>query len=128
MLDLLGGVCVQCGTVVDLEIDHKDPNTKEFSLSNTGKLDGPWAVLLEELTKCQLLCNPHHVEKTRIENQSRTPWNKNLDEHLHGTARTYSELNCRCEACRAAKRFYRAKLLNYTESISCDEIGIMPNC
>jgi hypothetical protein len=59
-IESLGGKCVQCGTTEDLEIDHIDPATKVshriFSWS--------WARIEIELKKCQLLCMPHHLDKT----------------------------------------------------------------
>lgn len=61
--ELLGGVCVVCGSAEGLDFDHVDAGTKSFDIS-TG-LDKPWPVILAELAKCQLLCRPHHVEKSR---------------------------------------------------------------
>lgn len=70
MRELLGGECVMCGSVERLEIDHIDPSTKSFSLAKGwGK---PWAVILEELAKCQLLCYECHKHvKTPPENSIR---------------------------------------------------------
>ena len=65
MIELLGGCCAWCGSTEDLEFDHKDPATKLFAISNG--LDKPRAVLLAEVAKCQLLCGPHHREKTLAE-------------------------------------------------------------
>lgn len=60
--DLLGGVCVVCGTTERLEFDHIDPSTKLFDIAKG------WAraekIVLEELEKCQLLCKQHHDEKS----------------------------------------------------------------
>jgi 5-methylcytosine-specific restriction endonuclease McrA len=59
---LLGGSCIVCGETEDLQLDHRDPDSKSF---NVGKL---WSLsqetFLEELTKCQLLCDPCHKAKT----------------------------------------------------------------
>lgn len=64
-LDYLGGACAVCGTQETLEIDHIDPEQKSFYISQL------WSVSQErftqELSKCQLLCNKHHVEKSRPE-------------------------------------------------------------
>lgn len=58
----LGGKCAWCGSAEDLHFDHKDPKTKLFDIASG--LDRPRAQLLAEVAKCQLLCGPHHREKT----------------------------------------------------------------
>ena len=60
----LGGACVTCGTKESLEFDHIDPITKEFTLA---KGLATWAEsrIQKELSKCQLLCKPCHIDKTR---------------------------------------------------------------
>ena len=56
------GPCQKCGTWENLEIDHKDPTTKEF---NPSKI---WTrrkeVREKELSKCQALCRECHRVKT----------------------------------------------------------------
>ena len=61
----LGGKCAFCGetNVKILEIDHKDPTTKKFEVKT--RLCCKRVNLIEEVDKCQLLCKPCHVEKTR---------------------------------------------------------------
>lgn len=63
-IEILGGVCVVCGSTKDLQLDHLNPSTKKFNL---GKL---WSTnlenFLEELTKCQLLCFTCHQAKTIV--------------------------------------------------------------
>lgn len=58
----LGGKCVDCGSKEDLQIDHRDHKEKSFSLSKF------WSVSQvrfdAEIEKCQLLCQPCHLEKT----------------------------------------------------------------
>lgn len=56
--DLAGGKCVICGCEGTLEFHHKDPLTKEFIISARSR----WslAVILPELKKCELRCNPCH--------------------------------------------------------------------
>jgi hypothetical protein len=58
----LGGECAWCGSAEDLHFDHKDPKTKLFDIASG--LDRPRTQLLAEVAKCQLLCGPHHREKT----------------------------------------------------------------
>ena len=62
--DLLGGKCVVCGTCDNLEFDHIDPATKSFNIS---RFFGTWNEMVAELSKCQLLCHTHHLEKTSSE-------------------------------------------------------------
>ena len=62
MVARLGGHCAWCPSTDDLQFDHKDPATKLFAIASG--LDRPRGVLLAEVDKCQLLCGPHHVEKT----------------------------------------------------------------
>ncbi len=62
---LLGGKCAQCGAAEQLQFDHKDRSTKRFAI---GKLfTKSQDVVREELKKCQLLCFPCHIEKSRPE-------------------------------------------------------------
>lgn len=88
-IEILGGTCVECGTAEDLELDHIEPATKTLDLARM------WSVArdryLAELSKCQLLCSPHHREKSRRE--------RGVD---HGQGLT-GKRNCRCELCRPLK-------------------------
>jgi 5-methylcytosine-specific restriction endonuclease McrA len=63
-IEILGGACVICGSTDNLQFDHLNPGTKEFSL---GKL---WSTnqenFLLELSKCQLLCFTCHIAKTIV--------------------------------------------------------------
>ena len=57
----LGGKCVKCGSESNLEFDHIDPSTKDFSIMRLWHCKNVYA----ELDKCQLLCNKCHKEKHR---------------------------------------------------------------
>lgn len=59
----LGGVCIKCGSTQDLQFDHIKPSTKTFSISRLVANSNDNAVL-EELSKCQLLCALCHSDKT----------------------------------------------------------------
>lgn len=62
---LLGGKCAECEKTENLQFDHKDRKTKKFAI---GKLfSKSQAVVVEEIKKCQLLCFPCHIEKSRPE-------------------------------------------------------------
>jgi 5-methylcytosine-specific restriction endonuclease McrA len=73
----LGGKCAKCGSTEDLEFDHVDPASKKYEVSTMFSKYSA-AKIAEELEKCQLLCKPHHQEKTKSENRRRKPWNKGL--------------------------------------------------
>lgn len=60
-LDLIGRVCVECGTEEDIQFDHIDPATKVASIS---QLQSKQAIELEA-PKCQSLCHECHVAKTK---------------------------------------------------------------
>jgi len=61
----LGGRCVCCGSIDNLEIDHINPDTKSFGLNNLWSV--AWARYVGELDKCQLLCRSCHLEKSKGE-------------------------------------------------------------
>jgi 5-methylcytosine-specific restriction endonuclease McrA len=90
----LGGKCVRCGATEQLEVDHVDPAQKSFNISNL------WAVTEDrfyaELRKCQLLCRPHHLEKTAAENSV---------DHGGGAS---GKKNCPCVLCKQKKAEYMA--------------------
>ena len=90
---LLGGKCVRCARTQDLEFDHKDPDSKEFDIFSL------WSCaedrFLDELSKCQLLCEKCHSTKSTLE-RGQTP-----ARGTHGTLSAYRY--CHCVLCRAAK-------------------------
>ena len=69
LIEQLGGKCVHCGALDRLEFDHIEPATKSFNISSG--YHKKWAVLQEELSKCQLLCNSCHIAKTKIDLKKR---------------------------------------------------------
>ena len=87
LLDYLGGVCVECGSSENLHIDHIDPSTKSFDIFRNMSISN--SAVLQELSKCQLLCRKHHEEKTARENRGWT----------HGTSTGWQRYKCRCELC-----------------------------
>lgn len=62
---VLGGECIACGSTEDLEADHIDRNTKSFVVSQGW--ERPAEIFWLEVAKCQLLCEPHHKEKSIAE-------------------------------------------------------------
>ena len=64
LIQMLGGVCVDCGFSghqAAMDFDHKDPVAKRFLVS--GNLNRKWEVLVEEANKCELRCaNCHRIK------------------------------------------------------------------
>ena len=106
MVESLGGQCVRCGATENLHFDHIDPASKSFDISQIQS--HPWVHVVEELSKCQLLCQSHHQEKTLAERGQRSA------RGTHGTVAAYRYCGPpKCEECRKAKRdtpSYRARL------------------
>jgi 5-methylcytosine-specific restriction endonuclease McrA len=92
-LEALGGKCVRCGTIENLEMDHIVAAEKSFSISKL------WSVskerFEEELTKCQLLCSKCHLEKSFASGDI-------PPKATHGSHAMYRHYGCRCDPCRAA--------------------------
>jgi hypothetical protein len=97
LIEMLGGRCVRCGAVEDLEFDHIDPATKRFAVG--ASLSRAWPELVEEALKCQLLCRPCHIDKGA----------EDRPEPVHGYYR-YWYYGCRRAECRAANAAKSARL------------------
>ncbi len=101
-LEYLGGECVKCGALENLEFDHVNPLEKSFPVS------GLWPEkdiprVLAELDKCQLLCKVHHIEKTNLEHAN------GVIKHppfTHGTLYGWMKKKCTCQECLKAKRIW----------------------
>ena len=89
---IANGPCVECGSWENLQIDHKDPNTK------VSHRIWSWAKERREaeLAKCQAMCEKCHNKKSAEE--KRKPVS-------HGTHCAYAS-GCRCPACRQAQKEY----------------------
>jgi len=118
MLEYLGNKCAKCGSVSDLEIDHIDPTTKNFSLSKA--FSYKWDTIQAELDLCQLLCYNCHYNKTSLEKLSyqtigfrcfEIPTDVNR-QTVHGTSSGYMHRKCRCPECKAwQKQYFRKRYL-----------------
>jgi 5-methylcytosine-specific restriction endonuclease McrA len=64
-IEYLGGKCVKCGTIHNLQFDHIKREGKKYEI--TRKITNKFDTLKEELDKCQLLCAPCHLDKTASE-------------------------------------------------------------
>lgn len=94
-IEKLGGHCVECFSVDDLQIDHINPKDKSFSVSRLWSVSK--ARFEKELAKCQLLCKPCHIEKTR---------NEQSVEHGGGLT---GKRNCHCDLCGPLKQAYQKR-------------------
>ncbi len=89
LIAMLGGCCARCGSTDDLEFDHIDPSTKRFNVC--ADLTRAWDELVEEASRCQLLCKEDHIAKSA----------EDRPEPAHSRYR-YLYWGCRCAICRAA--------------------------
>lgn len=92
LIKMLGGKCVRCFRTDGLQFDHLDPSSKSFTLS--GNEHFSWDRIVEEASKCQLLCVDCHIKKTAEE--------RGFELHAHGTPATYRHRKCRCVECKEA--------------------------
>lgn len=92
---LLGGKCVICSSIKDLQFDHIDPLTKSFSIGCL--LSHSKKNIDKEISKCQLLCRPCHTEKTLMDNGRKRSEHGSYNKYSHG---------CRCDMCRSANTKY----------------------
>lgn len=95
---LLGGKCAVCGVKENLQIDHIYWQNKGFDV---GQLWGKKSLpkVLEELDKCQLLCEDHHKLKTK-QDQAEMSYYKPIN---HGKMYAWMKLKCLCEVCTEAR-------------------------
>ena len=115
LIDLLGGFCSWCEITEDLHIDHIDKEDKSFTLSGPN-LDKKWSVLVKELAKCQILCYTCHKLKTYA-NGEHIQGVRTESPQVHGTCRSYTKFNCRCNDCKYAKKLNRYGLTRWSEVV-----------
>lgn len=99
LIEIAGGKCIRCGGVTDLQFDHRNRETKLFVLSGCD-LDKSWEKILEELAKCDLLCDTCHRAKTVANGETGGGWNRK--PIAHGTLATAWK-GCTCDACRTVR-------------------------
>ena len=104
-IEELGGVCVQCNSVDELEFDHIDPETKSFNVAKK-MANGAIAVLREEIAKCQLLCKKCHKKKSVAQ-----------EEVGHGEGLT-GKKNCRCELCAPLKNEHSKRTMQNRRALA----------
>lgn len=65
LIQLLGGKCQQCGynrSAAALAFHHRDPKTKKFQVDIRKCSNSSWDALIQEASKCVLLCLNCHAE------------------------------------------------------------------
>jgi hypothetical protein len=65
LINKLGGCCSSCGynkNLTVLSFHHKNPNEKKFTLDSRNMYNKSIPELLEEASKCELLCANCHME------------------------------------------------------------------
>lgn len=87
---------MKCGSEEKLEFDHIDPFSKDWVTASSQMIGWCQERLDAELAKCQILCRPCHVEKTRVDMRTI------IKPLVHGTASGYRYRGCRCDLCRVA--------------------------
>ena len=90
----LGGKCIKCDSIKNLELDHKDRSTKTCEPARMMRLSRERFEV--ELRLLQILCRLHHSEKTTLE------LGRKIARGTHGTLSSYRY--CHCEKCKEAKR------------------------
>jgi len=108
-IEHLGGVCVRCGSVDDLETDHIENRPGKKRICDL--LSGSWERLEEELAHCQLLCRKCHQKKTTRE-QGKVVFG---ERHGH---RTVYRIGCRCDDCKKAQADYCREYNRHKRALS----------
>lgn len=100
----LGGRCVECGSMENIQFDHKKRRgVNDFKIGE--KIAGvAEAKLRDELAKCQLLCWECHNKKTQQE------LGRKIAKGTHGTLSSHRYCGPpKCEECKQAMRVYKRK-------------------
>jgi len=103
-INMLGGKCIECAGIDNLEFDHINPSTKVASIGDL--LKHSEKRLLDELSKCQLLCKACHLNKSKKEGVF-TLEPKNKGKWKHGTTTSYMYKKCRCQECKSFYSVYK---------------------
>ncbi len=96
---LLGGVCVDCGSVEDLQFDHIIAKDKTIDISKVWSCSSKR--FNEEVSKCVLRCDSCHKIKSR-----KFDWK--IVDHGGGMS---GKNRCQCAPCRKQKTEYMRKYM-----------------
>lgn len=121
LIELAGGECIRCGSMDQLEFDHRDRRTRLFSLSGC-YLDKSWKLILDELVKCDLLCSSCHKKKSREAGDNpggvKGRGRGSGKVPIHGTAHMYIQYACRCTNCQYARSQHRVGNINFNDRVN----------
>lgn len=92
----LGGKCFNCGSIENLELDHKESKKKSLSIGRSWNVN--YVKFWLEIKKCQLLCKNCHIIKTRTDQGQLNA------KETHGTLSSYRY--CKCALCKKANSEY----------------------
>lgn len=70
-IEFLGGKCIDCGHLENLEFDHKNPSDKEYNISQIFSSHSIEKVQ-REVEKCVLRCIPCHGHMTTLQRLQNT--------------------------------------------------------
>ena len=73
LVESLGGKCEKCGydkCIAALDFHHKDPTEKDFNISKVYPSKNMMPKLLEEVSKCMLLCANCHREEHNLDREA----------------------------------------------------------
>lgn len=62
-----GVMCLDCGSTDVLGFHHRDKTTKKYSVANM--LRKPWCDIMDEIFKCDVLCQSCHLKRHRAEDR-----------------------------------------------------------
>lgn len=76
LVEMFGGCCELCKynkCLASLSFHHKNPSEKKFGLDVRCLSNRKWEIILEEVSKCRLLCLNCHTELHFLENNPVVP-------------------------------------------------------
>ena len=118
----LGGSCADCGATDDLQVDHRDWRDKTLDIARLWSVARPR--FKAELEKCQLLCGPCHIAKSKrdvreiLADRGLRGFNSLPETAFrHGTPRMAIYRRCKCLPCREARRLYRSGQIKIADSV-----------
>lgn len=115
IIESLGGKCVDCGSVDDLELDHINKRKKTMRMADVHSTNDK--KVKEELKNIQLLCKKCHKKKTH------DAWDYGTNKPSHGTYWMYKKYKCRCDECVDAYREKQRKWSDNRKAKKLNEPG-----
>tara|TARA_R110000787_G_scaffold150380_2_gene264270 strand:+ start:666 stop:1499 length:834 start_codon:yes stop_codon:yes gene_type:complete len=86
LMDYFGGACTRCGfkgQSCQMDFDHTNPESKEFTLGLSGIPHRSVEEIMDEVEKCKLICsNCHRLVSSHYKTQEEVP--THLDDGVNG--------------------------------------------